>query len=170
MQYYFLYSITCIKRPLKGSNESGLLQQVVFKCRFYYVDLRKVDVIEQWSIKADGLLIQVVSNSGLTVQEFLVVFFLFFKPKAEQKEDKKPEAVKEKAVAENGLYELTKDNFDDHITKGHHFIKFYAPWCGHCNRLAPTWQELAEKTKDDGKATIAKVHEQFFTCLLYAIQ
>ena len=29
------YSTTCIKRPLKGSIESGLLQQVVFKCRFY---------------------------------------------------------------------------------------------------------------------------------------
>ena len=28
------YSITCIQRPFKGSNESGLLQQVVFKCRF----------------------------------------------------------------------------------------------------------------------------------------
>ena len=28
------YSIACIQRPLKGSNESGLLQQVVFKCRF----------------------------------------------------------------------------------------------------------------------------------------
>ena len=29
------YSITCTQRPLKGSNESGILQQVVFKCRFY---------------------------------------------------------------------------------------------------------------------------------------
>ena len=28
------YSIACIQRPLKGSNESGLLQQVVFKYRF----------------------------------------------------------------------------------------------------------------------------------------
>ena len=35
------YSITCIQRPYNGSNVSGLLQQVVFKCRFYYVDLRK---------------------------------------------------------------------------------------------------------------------------------
>ena len=26
----YQYSITCIQRPLKGSNESGLLQQVVF--------------------------------------------------------------------------------------------------------------------------------------------
>ena len=29
-----LYTITCIKRPLKGSNENGLLQQVVLKYRF----------------------------------------------------------------------------------------------------------------------------------------
>ena len=36
---YMVYSITCIQRPLKGSNESGLLHQVVFKCRFYQVDL-----------------------------------------------------------------------------------------------------------------------------------
>ena len=58
------YSITCIKRPLKGSNESGLVQQVVFKCRFYQVDLKSVDVSEQWSFKAGGLLRQVVSNTG----------------------------------------------------------------------------------------------------------
>ena len=38
---YFGHSITCIQRPPKGSNESGLLQQVVFKCRFYQVDLRR---------------------------------------------------------------------------------------------------------------------------------
>ena len=61
------YSITCIKRPIKGSNESGLIQQVVFKCRFYKVDLRRVVVSEQWSFKAGGLLIQVVSSTGLTV-------------------------------------------------------------------------------------------------------
>ena len=46
------YSITCIQRALKGSNESGLLQQVVFNCRFYFVDLRRVAVSEQWSLKA----------------------------------------------------------------------------------------------------------------------
>ena len=50
-----------------GSNESGLLHQVVFKYRFSKVDLRKVDVPEQWFLKAGGLLIQVVSNTGLTV-------------------------------------------------------------------------------------------------------
>ena len=49
------YTITCIQRSLKGSNESGLLQQVVFKCRFYWVDLRRVIVSEQWSLKSGGL-------------------------------------------------------------------------------------------------------------------
>ena len=61
-----MYSIACIQRPLKGSTESGLLRQVVFKCRFYQVDLRRV-VSQQWPLKADGLLIQAVSNTGLTV-------------------------------------------------------------------------------------------------------
>ena len=62
------FSITCIKKPLKGSNESGLSQQVVLKCRLYRVDFRRVVLTEQWSLKAGGLSIQVVSNTGLTVQ------------------------------------------------------------------------------------------------------
>ena len=43
---YNLYS-----EPLKGSNTSGLLQQVVFKCGFYLVDLRRVVVSEVVSLK-----------------------------------------------------------------------------------------------------------------------
>ena len=44
------YSITCVQRPPKGSNKSGLLQQVVFKCRFYYIDFSKDVVAQHWSL------------------------------------------------------------------------------------------------------------------------
>ena len=56
------------------------------------------------------------------------------------------------------MVELTTASFQEEIKEGLTFVKFYAPWCGHCKRLAPTWDQLAERIHDSAMETvIAKV-------------
>ncbi|CAE6396609.1 unnamed protein product [Rhizoctonia solani] len=57
---------------------------------------------------------------------------------------------------------LTPETFGKSLSDGPIFIKFYAPWCGHCKKLAPdsVWAELATKAK--GQVNIAEVNcEQY---------
>jgi thioredoxin domain-containing protein 5 len=51
---------------------------------------------------------------------------------------------------------LNRDLFTTTLIKGPAFIKFFAPWCGHCKKLAPIWKQLAQQMKN--KLTIADVN------------
>ncbi|XP_052863124.1 thioredoxin domain-containing protein 5 homolog [Anopheles cruzii] len=55
------------------------------------------------------------------------------------------------------LVELTEDTFAKHISTGKHFVKFYAPWCGHCTKLAPTWEELANTFEHERDIRVSKI-------------
>ncbi|KAK5111641.1 hypothetical protein LTR62_004745 [Meristemomyces frigidus] len=53
---------------------------------------------------------------------------------------------------------LTAENFQRLVTTTHDpwFIKFYVPWCHHCQALAPNWQGMARQMR--GKLNIGEVN------------
>ena len=54
---------------------------------------------------------------------------------------------------------VVADNFKDVVKnkKNDVFVKYYAPWCGHCKKLAPIWEEMAEQLADVPNLVIAEM-------------
>eukprot|EP00549_Striatella_unipunctata_P013429 CAMPEP_0118693694 /NCGR_PEP_ID=MMETSP0800-20121206/12060_1 /TAXON_ID=210618 ORGANISM="Striatella unipunctata, Strain CCMP2910" /NCGR_SAMPLE_ID=MMETSP0800 /ASSEMBLY_ACC=CAM_ASM_000638 /LENGTH=220 /DNA_ID=CAMNT_0006591977 /DNA_START=36 /DNA_END=698 /DNA_ORIENTATION=- len=61
------------------------------------------------------------------------------------------------ASASAAVPSLTPDNYDS-LTDGKTvFLKFFAPWCGHCKKMAPDWEKLANDWSDDKVGLIAEI-------------
>lgn len=56
-----------------------------------------------------------------------------------------------------GAIDLSEDNFHLHVASGEHFVKFFAPWCGHCQKMAGTWDNLAQSVGQETGVSIGKV-------------
>lgn len=70
--------------------------------------------------------------------------------------------------------ELTQDTWDEVTTGKTVFVKFYAPWCGHCKKLKPEWAKLkhdevvvAEVDCTSEKALCSKYEVKGFPTLKY---
>jgi len=69
--------------------------------------------------------------------------------------------VKSEAIPENNdgpVTVLVGKNFEQIVfDKKDVLVEFYAPWCGHCKKLAPVFDELGEAFKNDENVVIAKM-------------
>ncbi|KAL9183875.1 hypothetical protein ACHAXT_004731 [Thalassiosira profunda] len=70
--------------------------------------------------------------------------------------------------------ELNPTTFQEAIQSKNTFVKFYAPWCGHCKSLAPDWDALAEKYASSSSVLIGSVDctagENEDLCQEYGVQ
>jgi len=60
-------------------------------------------------------------------------------------------------LAASNALELTPDTWDETTAGKTIFIKFFAPWCGHCKKMKPDWDKLMDAFADSKTALVADV-------------
>ncbi len=99
----------------------------------------------QWEAgKADGVTVEALSQWIQDFKDGKLTAFLKSEPVPEKNDD--PVKVIVGKTFESEVLDQSKDVF----------VKFYAPWCGHCKSLAPTWEAVASSLSDVNDLVIAK--------------
>jgi protein disulfide-isomerase A6 len=74
----------------------------------------------------------------------------------------------------SGAVQLTKENFEEEISGKNAFVKFFAPWCGHCKAMKPDWDELGSDYAGSSSVLIGDVDctspESEDLCSKYGVQ
>jgi protein disulfide-isomerase len=83
---------------------------------------------------------------------------------------KKPKKPTSKPNSSGSSISLTAESFQNLVTMTQEpwFIKFYAPWCHHCQAMAPIWHQLGKEMK--GKLNIGEVNCDVETRLCKDVQ
>lgn len=55
------------------------------------------------------------------------------------------------------VLQLTEDNIDEKTSEKTVFLKFFAPWCGHCKEIAPAWEQLAKDWEGHEIGLVAEI-------------
>lgn len=76
---------------------------------------------------------------------------------SKKSESKKSSSSSGGSASDRDVVVLDSSNFDELVlgSKDIWFVEFYAPWCGHCKKLEPEWNEAASKLK--GQVKLGKV-------------
>ncbi|KAI4365711.1 hypothetical protein MLD38_021675 [Melastoma candidum] len=75
-------------------------------------------------------------------------------------------------VAADDVVVLTEENFEKEVGRDRGaLVKFYAPWCGHCKKLAPDYEKLGSSFKKAKSVLIGKVDcdEHKSVCSKYGV-
>ena len=60
-------------------------------------------------------------------------------------------------IASASAVELTPETWDEKTAGKSVFVKFFAPWCGHCKKMKPAWDSLMEEFEDSDTVLVADV-------------